>query len=183
VFLPIAAVRALFARGGIGGHDAVARSPIFDGGMDFADDSGEFVAENRRRNDHPGVIPPLEDLQIRAASQGGLDAYAHLSPFQRRRNDFFHPDLFLPVKHGRSHSLPGYIHQLANRARESSTPVRASSVPTQLAVVSSCAGALFFAGDKPRQSPATPRSTPRAASAGEFVRLTLAHSAPQASPR
>jgi hypothetical protein len=39
----------------------------------FNDDSGEFVSEHRRRNDHFLMVAALIDFQIRSTSQSGLD--------------------------------------------------------------------------------------------------------------
>ena len=46
-------------------------------GTDFFDDAGQFVAKQRRRNDHAGVIAALIDLQIGAACERDvyLDQY------------------------------------------------------------------------------------------------------------
>ena len=69
------------------------------------------MSKDRRRGNHFRVITPLENLQVRPASQRGLDGDAHLARFERARLHFHHPQIFLSLEHGcfhpRENSLPG----------------------------------------------------------------------------
>ena len=61
------------------------------------------MAEDGGRHDHFRVIAALEDLQVRAAGERGLDADADFAGFQGGRREFFNPNVFLPVEDGGFH--------------------------------------------------------------------------------
>jgi hypothetical protein len=52
------------------------------------------MPENRRRHYHPRMIAALEDLQIRAAGERGLDSQADFAGFERGRRDILNLDIF-----------------------------------------------------------------------------------------
>jgi hypothetical protein len=72
---------------------------------DFADNSGQFMSEHRWRNDHFCVITALENFEIGAASERGLDLDAHLAGFQGQGLDLLDADQFLAVEDGGFHFL------------------------------------------------------------------------------
>jgi hypothetical protein len=71
---------------------------------DFTNCSGQFMSENRRGHNHPGMMAPFEDLQIRSACQRGLDADANFTGLQRRRRDILDLNIFPAVEDGRFHA-------------------------------------------------------------------------------
>ena len=66
------------------------------------------MAEDGGGHDHFGVVTALEDLQVGAAGEGGLDADAHFSRLERGRCNVFNLNFFPSVQNGGFHprSLP-----------------------------------------------------------------------------
>ena len=85
----LGAVEAHLAGRGVQRDDAHALLEAVDAGADFFDDSGQFVAEQRGRNDHAGVIAALVHLEVGAAGQGDLDLDQNLAVTHARDGDFF----------------------------------------------------------------------------------------------
>jgi hypothetical protein len=63
------------------------------------------MSKDRRRGDHFGVIAAFEDLQVGAASQGGLDGHADLAVLERARLDFLDAQVFASVENGSFHEV------------------------------------------------------------------------------
>ena len=105
VFLPVAAMETFAARRGIGRDHAVAGLPSrFRTSLaQFRNDAREFMAKDGGRHDHLRMIAALENLQVRAAGERGLDADARFARFQSGRRDFFNLNVFLPVEDGGFH--------------------------------------------------------------------------------
>src|SRR5579864_5634538 len=68
VFLVLGAVKAHLAGRGVEGYDTHALLEAVDVSTNLLNDSGEFVAEKRRRHDHARVIAALVHLEIGATS-------------------------------------------------------------------------------------------------------------------
>ena len=62
------------------------------------------MAEDGGRHDHFGVIAALENFQVGAAGERGLDADADFAWFERRRREVFDLDFFLSVQDGGFHA-------------------------------------------------------------------------------
>jgi hypothetical protein len=88
VLLMLGAVEAHLARGGVEGDDAHALLESVDTGANFLDDSGEFVAEEGRGNDHAGVITALVHLEVGAAGEGNLDLNQNFAITHARDGNF-----------------------------------------------------------------------------------------------
>src|SRR5207249_3964931 len=102
VFLAALTEETVAARSRVGGHNAIADAPIpiSDFGLgtsDFADDTCEFVAKDRGRHDHPGVIAAFEHLQVGATSQRGLNINPHFTGLKRAGSDLLDPDQFFAM--------------------------------------------------------------------------------------
>ncbi len=74
-----------------------------DARADFFDDSGEFVAEKRWRDDHARVVAALVDLQIGAAGERDLDFDQNLAITNARDWYFFDLQIFFAVQDGSGH--------------------------------------------------------------------------------
>jgi hypothetical protein len=112
-------VKTLAARRRIRHYDPLADSPLagsavrtLDFGLwtlewlgvpHFADGPGQFVPEGRRRHDHPRMIAALEDFEVGAAGQGGLDLNPHLARFEGSQRNLFNPKIFFAIKHSGFH--------------------------------------------------------------------------------
>src|SRR5262245_49885913 len=71
------------------------------------------MSEHRGWNDHLRVITSFEYLQVRSTSEGRLNLHPHLARFERSNRDFFHPNIFFAIQHGRFHAAR--LITLANR--------------------------------------------------------------------
>src|ERR1022692_204162 len=103
IFLVLGAVEAHLAGGGIQGHDLHALLETVDALADFLDDSGQFVAEERGRDDHAGVVTALIDFKIGAAGEGYLYFDEHFSLFDARDGHSFNLEIFFAVQDGGGH--------------------------------------------------------------------------------
>ena len=103
VLLMLGAVEAHLAGGGVEGDDAHALLEAVDSGADFLDDSGQFVAEQSRGNDHAGVVAALVHLEIGAAGQCDLDLDQNLAVSHARDGNFFNLKVFFAVQDGSGH--------------------------------------------------------------------------------
>ena len=83
IFLVLGAVEAHLARGGVERDYAHALLEGVYALADFLDDSGEFVAEERRGDDHAGVVTALVNLEIGAAGERHLHLDQGPLPFRR----------------------------------------------------------------------------------------------------
>ena len=79
IFPPLLAIAATPARRGIARHHRLARAPVRHARPQFAYAPGQFMSKDRRRGNHFRMIPALEHLQVRPASQRGFDGDAHLA--------------------------------------------------------------------------------------------------------
>jgi len=68
-----------------------------------------FVPEQRRRNDHLGMVAPAEDFQVGAASQRRPDANQHIVGADSGNANGFHPNVFTAVQYCGQHLL---VHAL-----------------------------------------------------------------------
>ena len=82
IFLVLGAVEAHLAGRGIERHHAHTLLEAVHAFANFLDDAGQFMAEERRRNDHAGVVATLIHLEVGAAGESDLDfdEYFALSP-------------------------------------------------------------------------------------------------------
>ena len=103
VLLMLGAVETHLAGRGVEGDDAHAFLEAVDAGADLLDDSGQFVAEEGRRDDHAGVIAALVDLEIGAAGQRDLDFDQNLAVTDARNRYFFDLEVFFAVQDGSGH--------------------------------------------------------------------------------
>src|ERR1041385_553930 len=75
------------------------------------------MTEQRRRNDHAGVVATLKDLQVSPAGQGHVHFHQHLTAFQSRNRHLFDFHVLFTVEDRRrhlafqllSHSIPGWM--------------------------------------------------------------------------
>ena len=67
------------------------------------DNSGQFVAEHRRRRDHARVVAALPDLEIGAAGERHLHANQRLVRRQARNIDAFDLQILAAVENGGGH--------------------------------------------------------------------------------
>ncbi len=70
---------------------------------DLLDRARQFMAEQRRRHDHAGVIAPLVHLQIRAAGKRHVDLDQNFAFAHRRDGHSFNLDVFFAVEDGSRH--------------------------------------------------------------------------------
>jgi hypothetical protein len=97
---------------------------------DFRNHPGEFVAEDGGRDDHLGVVAALENFQVGAAGERGLDADADFAGLERRRRNFLDEDFFFSVEdggfHGRSvgAAMTGLNFNWMRRSGMGVSPVR-----------------------------------------------------------
>jgi hypothetical protein len=98
-----AAVETFHARRRIRRHDALPHVEPGNVRAHFHDVAGQFVAEDRRRNDHPRMVPAPEHLYVGAAREGRFDANQYV-PFPNSRNGH-RLDLYvlLTVQYGSHH--------------------------------------------------------------------------------
>ncbi len=108
IFLATAAVKAAQAGRGICSDNTQAQAPPGVDSLphrgDFADD---FVAENRGRLDHLGVIAALPDFEVGAIGEREAHAQQDFVGGQRRNIDFFQAQVLAAVQHG-GHHLCGH---------------------------------------------------------------------------
>src|SRR5579864_3959432 len=103
VLLMLGAVKAHLARGRVEGDDSHALFEAINSCTYFLDDAGQFVAEQRRRNDHAGVIAALVHLEISAAGQRDLYFDQNLAVSYTRDGYFFNFQIFFAVQDGSCH--------------------------------------------------------------------------------
>src|SRR5712691_8832897 len=73
--LVLCAEETLVTRSRIGGDNThTGLEALTNGFAGFFDNTGQFVAEERRRRNHPGMVSLLPDFEIRPASQRHLHA-------------------------------------------------------------------------------------------------------------
>ena len=72
IFLVFGTIETHAAGRGVQRHHAHALLEALDVGPDLFDDTCQFVAKQRRRHNHAGMVAPLIHLQIGAAGQGNL---------------------------------------------------------------------------------------------------------------
>ena len=70
---------------------------------DFLDHAGQFVAEERGRHDHAGVIAALINLEVGAAGERHLHLDQHLALFHARDGYSFNFQIFFAVQDGSRH--------------------------------------------------------------------------------
>ena len=75
----------------------------------FAD---HFVAEDRGRLDHLGVITALPDLQVRAVGQRQAHTQQHFIHGQRGHINLFDAKIFAAVEHGGRHARRNHDFRL-----------------------------------------------------------------------
>ncbi len=103
VFLFVLAVEASPARGRVGHDDAITHRPARCRRVNLADDSREFMTEQGGRDDHLGVVAPLENFQIRPARQRGFDRHPDFAQFQGTFRNVLHSHQLFAVKNCRFH--------------------------------------------------------------------------------
>ena len=86
-----------------------------DARADFLDHSGQFVAEQRGRNDHAGVVSALVNLEIGAAGQRDLHFDQNFALADARDGYSFNLQIFFAVQDGSCHFsvhclLPSQLH-------------------------------------------------------------------------
>jgi hypothetical protein len=64
------------------------------------------MTEDGGRDNHPGMITALEDLEICSTGQRGFNAEANFPRFQARFGDVFNPYRLFSIKDGGFHSAP-----------------------------------------------------------------------------
>src|SRR6185436_5646599 len=99
----VAAVVAIAAGRGVGGHDGHARLEGFDSGRDLFHDARHLVPEHGRRHDHLRVVAAPEDLGVRAAGEGHPRPEQDVARLQRRHLHLLDAHVLTPVEHGRLH--------------------------------------------------------------------------------
>ena len=103
IFLVLGAVEAHLAGRGIERHHAHALLEAVHALADFLDYAGQFVAEERGRDDHAGVVAALIDLEIGAAGESDLDFDQHFALFHARDGHSFNLEIFFAVQDGGRH--------------------------------------------------------------------------------
>ena len=103
IFLVLRAVEAHAARRRVQRDHTHALLESFDVGPDLFDDPGQFMAEQRRRHNHAGVVAPLIDLQIGTASQGHLHLDQHFPFIQLGNRHLLDFDVLFAVEDRRCH--------------------------------------------------------------------------------
>ncbi len=72
-------------------------------GAGLMDHSRQLMPEERRRRDHPGMVPAAEDFQVGTASESGVNADDNLPLTCGGNRNPFNPDVFFAVEHGSVH--------------------------------------------------------------------------------
>ena len=72
--------------------------------------AGQLVAENRRGNNHAGMVPTAKYLHVGAAGQRHLDSNENVSAIDCRNGYRLYLQVFLAVKHGSHHLAIHYDH-------------------------------------------------------------------------
>jgi hypothetical protein len=99
----LGAVEAHLARGRIEGDNLHALLEAVDAFAHLFDNSGEFVAEEGRRNDHAGVVATLIDLEIGPAGESDLYFDEYLTLFDAGDRHSFNLEIFFAVQDGGGH--------------------------------------------------------------------------------
>src|SRR5438477_2630758 len=117
IFLMFGAIKTHLAGGGVQCHNPHAAPEATYIGANFFNYAGQFVAKQRRGNNHASMIAALINLQIRAASEGYLDFDEYLAFGQAGYRYLFNLDVLFSVEdcgchfsvHSSfpSHELPG----------------------------------------------------------------------------
>jgi hypothetical protein len=84
VLLIVPAEEASVARGGVGRYDPLSYAEFRYTFADRDNIASHFMTEERRRDDHFGVISAPEDFHIRTASESGADTDQQFTPANRR---------------------------------------------------------------------------------------------------
>src|SRR5262249_39526692 len=103
ILLAFVAMDAAPAGSGIGHDNSFADLPTLRFGVHFGDGPGEFVAKNRRGNDHPRVVSPAKDFQVRSAGQGRFNSNADLTGSQGREIELFNTNMLFAMENSCSH--------------------------------------------------------------------------------
>ena len=107
------AVEALQAGSGIGRHNTLARPKARDRIANRNHVAGEFVTEDRGRNDHAGVIAAAKDLDVGAAGERGAHADEDVAGPDGGNGNPFQLHVLFAVEYGREHRVI-FRHSLGN---------------------------------------------------------------------
>jgi hypothetical protein len=66
---------------------------------------GEFMAEQRGRNQHPGVVSTAEHLNISTAREGGPDTHKQFTRTNGGHGHGLQANVLLPIQNGSAHGL------------------------------------------------------------------------------
>jgi hypothetical protein len=91
------AIKTLVAWPGVGSHDSHPGRKAFNPFPNLFHNSGQFMAEHCRGDDHSSVEPLTIDLQIRSAGQRRFYPNQNLARFNPRDRNLLDADIALPI--------------------------------------------------------------------------------------
>ena len=103
ILLVLGAVEAHLAGRGIERHHAHTFLEAMHAFAYFLDDAGQFMSEERRRNDHSGVVATLIHLEVGAAGESDLDFDEYFTLFHAGNRHSFNLEIFFAVQDGGRH--------------------------------------------------------------------------------
>src|SRR6266849_522310 len=103
ILLSALTVKARAAGSGVGRHHAHALAEVADAQAYLGNLSGQLVSEERRRNNHPGVIATTINLKIGATGECGMHLHQNLAFAQSRNGDLLDLDILFAVENSGGH--------------------------------------------------------------------------------